>query len=44
MIRAPVAIIRDWWSDPAYRASVTVAGIISVPLVVLVVVGQILGR
>jgi hypothetical protein len=28
MIRTPAAIIRDWWSDPAYRDTValTLAG------------------
>lgn len=34
--------LRDWWSDPAYRASVTVAGIVSVPILAVVVAARLL--
>lgn len=30
MIRTPAAIIRDWWSDPAYRDTVITSAAITV--------------
>ncbi|MEU0940119.1 hypothetical protein [Embleya sp. NPDC005971] len=43
MIRTPVSIIRDWWSDPAYRSAVVVGIVASVACGVLQIVLHILG-